>query len=46
MDNLDKEYADAEKLGRCALSGKTWLDALKTGDCLCVPMEFYRPPGG
>lgn len=43
VQELQKKYNDVEQYGNCIVSGKTWIDCLIEGDCLCLTFELERP---
>jgi hypothetical protein len=46
LDEIRAKNPQTETVGRCALTGKNWLDAVAEGDCLCITFELDRPKGG
>lgn len=40
---LVERYPDFSAAGNCVLSGKNWIDAVTSGDCLCLTFQVERP---
>mmetsp|Transcript_27747 Transcript_27747/g.27435 ORF Transcript_27747/g.27435 Transcript_27747/m.27435 type:complete len:902 (+) Transcript_27747:376-3081(+) len=40
---LVERYPDFQRQGTCILSGKNWIDAVTSGDCLCLTFCVERP---